>query len=53
MSLALGPVPGSLTAVSKSDDAETGAINAIDDAEWKASEWKAPIALIERFANIW
>ena len=53
MSLALGPVSGSLTAVSESDDAEAGAINAVDDAEWKAPEGKAPIALIEGFANIW
>jgi hypothetical protein len=53
MSLALGPVTGSLTAVSESDDAEAGAINAIDDTEWEAPEGKAPIALIERFAHIW
>lgn len=53
MSLALGPVSGSLTAVSDSDDAKVGVINAVDDAEWKTPEGKAPIALIERFANIW
>jgi len=53
MSFALGPVSGPLTAVSESDNEEAGAIHAIDDAEWEAPEEKAPIALIERFANIW
>jgi len=53
MSLALGPVSGSLTAVSESDDAKAGAINAVDDSKWEAPEGNAPIALIERFANIW
>ena len=52
MSLALGPVSGPLTAMSDSNDPEARAINAVYDAEWKAPEWKSPIALVERFANI-
>ena len=39
--------------MSNGDDAKSRTINPIDDAKWKASEWKAPIALIERFADIW
>jgi len=53
MSLALGPVSGSLTAVGEGNDAEAGAIDAVDHAEWKAPEWESPISFVERFANIW
>jgi hypothetical protein len=35
------------------DDAEARAIYAIYDAEWKSPERKAPITLVERFANVW
>jgi hypothetical protein len=35
------------------DDAQTRTVDSIYEPERKASKRKSPIALIERFANVW
>ena len=34
-------------------DTDVGSIDTVHDAKWKAPERKAPIPIIERFADVW